>query len=232
MGSSYLAWTQVRSQHTYLEDLKMILPLTLVAALLATSGIHAEEWNCSLDEFNEAIKCEMNLPINTWYTCGHLEAAIKCYESINPDCAKWIPAGTDVVDYDYRKGEIRSSDSCYDQKFDQYFNEDGMCSFADFKDLVKCTMEKARECEGCGPSDYECHRFGWAKECVEEMKPNCLGFFKTQSSRFAGWWKKYAGSGGPPAPRTMPECMEVYLQDETEEETETEEPVEFPNFNQ
>ena len=75
-----------------------------------------------------------NLPRNTWYTCGHLEAAIKCYESINPDCAKWIPAGMDVVDFDYSKGEIRSSDSCYDQKFDQYFNEDGMCSFADVKE--------------------------------------------------------------------------------------------------
>ena len=77
-----------------------------------------------------ALECVWNLPRNTWYTCGHLEAAIKCYESINPDCAKWILAGMDVVDYDY----IRSSDSCYDQKFDQYFNEDGMCSFADFKE--------------------------------------------------------------------------------------------------
>ena len=96
--------------------------------------------------------------------------------------------------------------------------------------LVKCTVEKARECEGCGrdgPGDYECHMLGSAKECVEEMKPNCLGFFKTQSSRYAGWWKKYENEI-----TTMPECLEVYLPNETEEETETEETVEFPNFNQ
>ena len=104
--------------------------------------------------------------------------------------------------------------------------------------LVKCTVEKARECEGregCrrdGPGDYDCHMLGFAKECVEEMKPNCLGFFKTQTSRYAGWWKKYGGSGGPrPSPIPMPECLEVYLPNEIEEETETEETMEFPNFN-
>ena len=81
-----------------------------------------------------ARKCVWKLPRNTRYTCGHLEDAINCYESVHPDCAKLIPAGSGVVDYDPRKGEIRSSDTCYDQKFDQYFNEDGMCSFADFKE--------------------------------------------------------------------------------------------------
>ena len=88
-------------------------------------------------------------------------------------------------------------------------------------------MEKAGECEGCGVGDLECHLLGPAKECVEEMKPNCLGFFKTQSSRFAGFMKKYL-----PANEPMPECLEAYLPNENEEETETEENVEFPNFNQ
>ena len=83
-------------------------------------------------------------------------------------------------------------------------------------------MEKAGE---RGPDDWIC--LGSAKECVEEMKPNCLGFFKTQSSRFTGMWKKYETSAGP-----MPECLEAYLPNENEEETETEENVEFPNFNQ
>ena len=97
--------------------------------------------------------------------------------------------------------------------------------------LVKCTVEKRRECESCGrEGDYYCHLLGFAKECVEEMKPNCLGFFKTQSSRYAGMQKKYGGNGHHlVAP--MPECLEVYLVNETEEETETEETVEFPNFN-
>ena len=27
-------------------------------------------------------------------------------------------------------------DSCYDQRFDQYFNQDGMCSFQDIKKYV------------------------------------------------------------------------------------------------
>ena len=88
------------------------------------------------------------------------------------------------------------------------------------------------------PTDQDtvCFGISLAKVCVEEMKPNCLGFFQTQASRFAYIVKTMHPSDFSPDFRGLPECMKAYLPNVTEEtetvrETDTEEDVEFPNFN-
>ena len=67
------------------------------------------------------------------YTCEEVEAYFNCVESINGNCAKYGPGLYSLLDIDYSQNEIRSNALCYHQKFDQYFNQDGQCSFKDFK---------------------------------------------------------------------------------------------------
>ena len=62
--------------------------------------------------------------------CERLEVGINCTQTINENCtkdaffAKRLFVGGRLKHY---------KDSCYDQRFDQYFNQDGMCSFQDIK---------------------------------------------------------------------------------------------------
>ena len=63
-------------------------------------------------------------------SCERLEVGINCTQTINENCtkdaffAKRLFVGGRLKQY---------KDSCYDQRFDQYFNQDGMCSFQDIK---------------------------------------------------------------------------------------------------
>ena len=75
-------------------------------------------------------QCVMNTN-ETLYTCEQVEASYKCVESINGNCGKYGPWAFQFLNGN--QTEIRSNASCYQQKFDQYFNQDGQCSFEDFK---------------------------------------------------------------------------------------------------
>ena len=76
-------------------------------------------WECRNDKYG-----------HKWdRSCERLEVGINCTQAINEKCAK---------DAFFAKSLIGGTlthytDSCYDQRFDQFFNQDGMCSFQDFK---------------------------------------------------------------------------------------------------
>ena len=68
----------------------------------------------------------------TWYTCEQVEAAVNCIESINGNCGKSALVLSEYLDMS--PTEIQSNAPCYHQKFDQYFNQDGQCSFEDIRE--------------------------------------------------------------------------------------------------
>ena len=69
------------------------------------------------------------------YACEAVEAVFyNCIESFNANCGHLIPVVQPFLDVS--PTEIRSNAMCYHQKFDQYFNQDGQCSYEDFKQYV------------------------------------------------------------------------------------------------
>ena len=66
-------------------------------------------------------------------TCAMLEAGIQCIDSINKDCFKNSILLGDLT-LDHGRSEIYSNQSCFYQRFDEYFNQDGLCSFQDVKE--------------------------------------------------------------------------------------------------
>ena len=65
-------------------------------------------------------------------TCAAIETAIRCVNSINENCAaSAIFVGAFTLDYNAR--EVYSDEPCFHQRFDEYFNQDGLCSFEDVK---------------------------------------------------------------------------------------------------
>ena len=68
-----------------------------------------------------------------WGTCAGIETAIRCANSTNDYCAtNAIFAGAITLSYGPR--EVSSDEPCFHQKFDEYFNQDGLCSFQDAKE--------------------------------------------------------------------------------------------------
>ena len=68
-------------------------------------------------------------------TCQRIEKAIQCVESINGDCAKNAILAGDLT-LDYGPNEVYSNEPCFHQYFDEYFNQDGLCSFQAAKEYV------------------------------------------------------------------------------------------------
>ena len=69
--------------------------------------------------------------LDRWGTCAGIETAIRCVNSINENCAtNAIFAGELTLNYGR---EIYTDEPCFHQLFDDYFNQDGLCSFEDAK---------------------------------------------------------------------------------------------------
>ena len=70
--------------------------------------------------------------------CVSLELAINCTQSINENCAKnaflakeltWSgPLEIDVLEERQEREEARKA--CFGERFDQFFNQDGLCPFS------------------------------------------------------------------------------------------------------
>ena len=71
---------------------------------------------------------------NPDHACQLLEMSINCTQTINAECAKdaifaermFLPRR--LIMY---TGRFYQLDSCFYERFDQLFNQDGMCSFQD-----------------------------------------------------------------------------------------------------
>ena len=70
-------------------------------------------------------------------TCQRLEKAITCVNTINGDCAKnAFLAGGITLDSRLRTNQSQ----CFSQRFDEYFNQDGLCSFQDVQEYAKTKL--------------------------------------------------------------------------------------------
>ena len=67
--------------------------------------------------------------------CEHLiKMGIKCTQDINPECAKDSYSVYTSLSMRYWPGYPHMNESCIHQKFDEYFNQNGMCSFQDLQE--------------------------------------------------------------------------------------------------
>ena len=110
--------------------------LTLLVTLSLVTTIKADQLDCSYESYDMIEQCirDTGITRRTWRTCKGVEAFFNCVESINGNCAKNGRDLYNLLDIDYSQNEIRSNERCYHQKFDQYFNQDGQCSFEDFRE--------------------------------------------------------------------------------------------------
>ena len=76
---------------------------------------------------------------------------------------------------------------------------------------------------------FMCWIFQFVEPVIKQHKESCMGFFQSQTSKYAKFIQDWANSPRLFASygrRQMPECMKVYLPKETEEED-----TEFPTFS-
>jgi len=225
-----------------------MMKTTLLITLSLVTAMKTEQLDCSIEEEQQISRCQRKIDGVERYTCEHLEAFINCIESINGNCAQ--DARIFLNDLDMSRGEIRSNETCYHQKFDQYFNQDGQCSFEDIRQVYKSVSQipppQAPNFDDYGRDKYdyylyarrlhECQIIQMVEDVIKQTKENCLGFFRDQISLM------YAGYD-PSARRIrilaamLPECLKAYLPngvgdegDEGDEDLPEEKP-EFPTVN-
>jgi len=154
------------------------------------------------------------------YSCEYLEAATNCIESINGKCLYLAPLVFGLLDVS--RTQIRSNEPCYHRKFDQYFNQDGQCSFEDIRQVYKSFVLVADSQN----DDYACQMFQTIEDVIKQTKENCLGFFQDQASLYTQLWEnQHEKDSAPP----IPECLKAYLP-KGDEDLQEEKP-EFPTVN-
>jgi len=215
----------------------------LLITLSLVTAMKTEQLDCSIEEEQQISRCQRKIDGVERYTCEHLEAFINCIESINGNCAQ--DARIFLNDLDMSRGEIRSNETCYHQKFDQYFNQDGQCSFEDIRQVYKSVSQippppQAPNFDDYGVDKYdyylyarrlhECQTLQMVEDVIKQTKENCLRFFLDQISLM------YAGYD----PSATPECLKAYLPnvvgDEGDEGDDVDEDLpedkpEFPTVN-
>ena len=110
----------------------MMIPTILITSLCLVAGIQSETGVCQREDYQNIQMCirEDDSEIGT---CARLENAIRCIKSTNEDCAtNALFVGEFTLDYG--PSEVSSNESCFHQRFDEYFNQDGLCSFQDVKE--------------------------------------------------------------------------------------------------
>ena len=95
------------------------------------TGIQSETIGCPGRDKRKIWKCQ-NDDYGKWdRSCERLEVGINCTLRINEKCA---------TDATFAKGWLLRgplplyTEPCFDQRFDQFFNQDGMCSFQNIKE--------------------------------------------------------------------------------------------------
>merc|ERR1712012_13068 len=142
--------------------------------------------------------------------CEHLEMGIKCAQDINPECAKgayfvfrgaFVPNAHAMFRPDSPLA-ISANESCIHQRFDEYFNQNGMCSYQDVQEIYKCTNDKWREVNGQSTDHWSCKEAKVTEYCIKEGHKTCMGFFKEQLPIYVQ--DEFHGED-------VPECMSPYL---------------------
>jgi len=147
-------------------------------------------------------------------TCAEIETAIRCVNSINENCAaSAIFVGDLTLDYN-GYGKVYSDEPCFHQRFDEYFNQDGLCSFQDVKNIYKYQEEKYNQLEkdekqafhNFTPESDEriCKQAQFFEKCVKEVHESCIGFFHRQLKIVAQG--QFVDQG-----ETIPQCIASML---------------------
>merc|ERR1711963_999462 len=161
--------------------------------------------------------------------CEHLEMGIKCAQDINPECAKdayfvFAKAFGHAMFRPDGPAEISANEPCIHQRFDEYFNQNGMCSYQDGQEIYKCTDEKWREVNGQPTDHWSCKGAKVTEYCIKEGHKSCMGFFKEQLPIFV--------QGEFHGREDVPECMNPYLtSNEVDDEDQDDQAEKFPTFN-
>jgi len=151
-------------------------------------------------------------------TCEGIEAAIRCTESINEDCAKSALFAGDLT-LIYSAREVYSNNTCFNQRFDEYFNQDGLCSFQDAKDIYKCVGTKERELRRGPDISYGqsiCIMVKAVQECTQELHPTCMGLVNREMPFFAKSLGLNRQGVGRDTLEELPECVKPFLQEKQE----------------
>merc|ERR1711953_886035 len=154
--------------------------------------------------------------------CQDLEGGINCAKEINEDCAKnaWFAFrgafGNGFLREDGPRA-VTANQTCIHQRFDEYFNQNGQCSYQDIKEIYTCTGNKWRETEFVD-RDWWCRVAQVTKACIQESYETCMGFFQDQVKIFiedyygqgGGYYGQDHSSSGQDE-RCMPACLIPYL---------------------
>merc|ERR1719323_1879940 len=171
-----------------------IITFCLVSGIQAEAGVcHGQGWGPGEDgEDHRKIKNCVYVDDSKRGTCARIETAVRCVNSINENCAtNALFAGDLTLDYGPR--EVDSDEPCFHQQFDEYFNQDGLCSFEDAKNLYKCFGDKFDQLDDEEVQAYRnlpiderlCRMAQFVEMCVKEVRPSCNGFFQRQLRIFA-----------------------------------------------
>merc|ERR1712012_981526 len=143
-------------------------------------------------------RCMLDNRSTTRGTCQRIEKVIQCVESINGDCAKnAFLAGS--LTLDYGRYEVYSNEPCFHQYFDEYFNQDGLCSFQAAKDLYKCVRSNRNRPDSA--EEEICNDVEKMSTCVQELHPTCLGFVKRQAPFVVEPYRQWLDG------KEMPSCV-------------------------
>ena len=90
-------------------------------------------WNCMVERGQRHLR-------NPDQACQFLELGLNCTQEINDKCVQdaifvdriLLPSS---IIRGYKTKEYFDN-PCFDQRFDEFFNQDGMCSFQDIKEYV------------------------------------------------------------------------------------------------
>merc|ERR1712029_240692 len=214
MGLSFnlvlLTRSRARSELKLDNFTTMLLPTLLVTISLVTT-MKAEQLDCPFEDMDQIRGCVRGSEVTgNPYACEAVEAVFyNCIESFNANCGHLIPVVKPFLDVS--QTEIRSNAPCYHQKFDQYFNQDGQCSFEDVRQLYKLVVKSLpRPHPG---NAYICEIFQILEPVIKQHKESCMGLFQSQTSKLAKYSQAWANRDYR---FQMPECLKVYLPKEDE----------------
>merc|ERR1711894_705089 len=107
----------------------------LIITLIMGTSIQSENIDCPHEDWRRIRECQYDAYGKSYNDpCELLELGINCTQYINEKCTKDGYFANYVL-----PGPLTSqTHSCFNQRFDEFFNQDGLCSFQDVKDIYKC----------------------------------------------------------------------------------------------
>jgi len=183
---------------------------TLLITLSFAVGILS--LNCPTDDQNRIEGCIRAIAdfaqVDTIDKCERLEMGIKCTQDINPECAKnayfvFTKAFGISFFHPNGPGEMSANETCIHERFDEYFNQNGLCSYQDLQKIYLCKEDKLRKLKDPSLDHWSCKVAKATELCIHEGHKTCMGFFRDQIQIFVRDYQRENE-------RNVPECLTYY----------------------